>query len=257
MVKSHSSLFSQSAPFLGITFVSVGPGDPSLLTLAAIDAIENSTCIAFPVAEIGSESIALKIASSWVSEKQKKMPIDMPMVSNNKLLRHAWDKAILKLFNAFKNGDKVVYLCEGDISLFASGSYLIHCLRKSYPDCPVRTIPGVTSASTASAFGLLPLALQKEQVLILPTPDDPISFEDYLDQASSHQRTLVFLKLGKRWSWVRPILEKKGLLSNALFAKQLCFSEERVSLAKDVPISEMPYFSLLIVRQSWPSALLE
>ena len=46
-----------------LTITGVGPGDPSLLTLAAVDAIKESTVVSYPVSLRGGESLAEKIAS--------------------------------------------------------------------------------------------------------------------------------------------------------------------------------------------------
>ena len=46
-----------------LTIAGVGPGDPSLLTLAAVDAIQESTVVSYPVPIRGGDSLAEKIAS--------------------------------------------------------------------------------------------------------------------------------------------------------------------------------------------------
>ena len=46
-----------------LTITGVGPGDPSLLTLAAVDAIKESTVVSYPVSLRGVERLAEKIAS--------------------------------------------------------------------------------------------------------------------------------------------------------------------------------------------------
>ena len=61
--------------------------------------------------------------------------------------------------------------------------------------------------------------------------------------------------MGKRWTWIRPLLAEMNLLEMTLFAQKVGLPEEKVLSAIDVPVSEKPYFSLLIIRQSWPSVL--
>ena len=46
-----------------LTITGVGPGDPSLLTLAAVDAIKESTVVSYPDSNKDRESIAETIAS--------------------------------------------------------------------------------------------------------------------------------------------------------------------------------------------------
>jgi precorrin-2/cobalt-factor-2 C20-methyltransferase len=66
---------------------------------------------------------------------------------------------------------------------------------------------------------------------------------------------LALLKLGRRWSWVRPLLERRELLEGALFARRLGWPDQLVGSAAAVPASEAPYFSLLLIRQGWPEVL--
>ena len=54
-----------------LTITGVGPGDPSLLPLAAVNAIQDSTVVSYPVSIKGGESLAEKIASKWISKDKK------------------------------------------------------------------------------------------------------------------------------------------------------------------------------------------
>ena len=56
-----------------LTITGVGPGDPSLLTLAAVNAIKESTVVSYPVSIWGGESLAEKIASKWITKDKKKI----------------------------------------------------------------------------------------------------------------------------------------------------------------------------------------
>ena len=83
-----------------LTITGVGPGDPSLLTLAAVKAIQESTVVSFPVPIRGKESLAEKIASKWISKDTKKLPLHFPMVDDQNILKKAWKGAsneILKI----------------------------------------------------------------------------------------------------------------------------------------------------------------
>jgi precorrin-2/cobalt-factor-2 C20-methyltransferase len=122
----------------------------------------------------------------------------------------------------------------------------------------VRVIPGITSVAAAAAAGSWPLALQGEGLLIRPTPETPAELELLLDWAAADpaaQTTLALLKLGHRWSWVRPLLEQRGLLECALFAQRVGWPEQLLAPAAAVEASEQPYFSLLLIRQGWPAVL--
>ena len=260
----------------GLTLVGVGPGDPQLLTIAAVRAIEAAAVVAYPVAREGADGMAATIAAPWIGASQRRLPLLFPMVVEAAPRIAAWHAAAAALAAEVAAGAQVVLLCEGDASLFASCSYVLLALAVRYPSCPVRVIPGITSVAAAAAVasargpsGALvmpwPLALQDEGLLIRTTPESVAGFERLLDWAAGTgaggaaetgaQTTLALLKLGHRWSWVRPLLESRGLLDQALFAQRVGWPEQLLAPAAQVPASEQPYFSLLLVRQGWPQVL--
>ncbi len=246
----------QTTRFHSLTFVGVGPGDPSLLTLAAVQSIKAATIIAFPIsAEENDVGIAESIASKWITKRQIKVPLLLPMTSEENTLRKAWEVGAKKLVDYVEQGEKVVYLCQGDVSLFASSSYMLLRIKTSHAHCPIKLIPGVTSISAGAALGSWPLALQNDQLLIVATPEDSKKLEQLLDEAAISGRVLALMKLGHRWSWVRPLLEKRGLLAQALFAERVGFTDEKVTSAINIKATQRSYFSFVLIRQAWPSII--
>ncbi len=235
-----------------LTIAGVGPGDPSLLTLAAVDAIKESTVVSYPVSIRGGKSLAEKIASKWITQDKKRLPLHFPMVDDQNTLKSAWRVAGNELMKMVEKDERVVFLAQGDISIFSTGSYLSKELEKYHPECVVKLIPGVASFSAAAAKARLPLAFQEEQLLILPVPDSYEELKVVLSDAASKKRVVVLLKLGKKWEWVKPLLEELELIKGSIFAERIGFSDQQILTASDLSSGTRPYFSLLLIRQSWP-----
>ncbi len=235
-----------------LTIAGVGPGDPSLLTLAAVDAIQESTVVSYPVSTRGGDSLAEKIASKWITKDKKKLPLHFPMVDDQNTLKSAWRVAGKELMRMVDKGERVVFLAQGDISLFSTGSYLSKELEKYHPECVVKLIPGVTSFSAAASKSKLPLAFQEEELLILPVPDSYDELKSILSDAASKKRVVVLLKLGKKWEWVKLLLEELDLIKISIFAERIGFSDQQILRASDLPSGTRSYFSLLLIRQNWP-----
>jgi precorrin-2/cobalt-factor-2 C20-methyltransferase len=246
--------------FRGLTLVGVGPGDAELLTVAAVRAIRAAAVVAYPVAREGAEGMAAAIAAPWIAPGQRRLPLVFPMVADAAPRIAAWHAAADALAAAVAAGEPVVLLCEGDVSLFASSSYVLLALRQRHPDCPLRLIPGVpavcAAAAAAAGTGLAwPLALQSEGLLIRPTPEGGAELLELLERSASDGTVLALLKLGHRWSWVRPLLAERDLLEGALFAQRVGWPDQLLAPAAAVPADEQPYFSLLLIRQGWPEVL--
>jgi precorrin-2/cobalt-factor-2 C20-methyltransferase len=244
----------------GLTLVGVGPGDPELITVAAQRAIEAAAVVAYPMASAGAEGMAARIADPWIAPGQRRLPLLFPMVVEAEPRRLAWHAAADALAAEVAAGQRVVLLCEGDSSLYASCSYVLLALGQRHPACPLRVIPGISAAAAAAAAAssqgmAWPLALQQEALLIRPTPETPEQLEQLLEQAAAAATVLALLKLGRRWPWVRACLEARGLLEQALFAQRVGWPDQLLAPAAAVAASEQPYFSLLLVRQSWPEVL--
>jgi len=244
----------------GLTLVGVGPGDPELLTVAAVRAIAAAAVVAYPVARPEAEGMAARIAAPWIRPEQRRLPLLFPMVEEAEPRQIAWRAAADALAAEVAAGRPVVLLCEGDASLYASCSYALLALAERHPQCAVRVIPGITAvaaaAAAASGQGLVwPLALQQEPLLIRPTPDDPLELAALLEQAAAAGMVLALLKLGRRWRWVQPLLAQRGLLPQCLFAQRVGWPDQLLRTAAGVPAEEQPYFSLLLIRQGWPAVL--
>ena len=246
---------STNSTSAGLTLVGVGPGDPSLLTLAAVKAIESATVIAYPISAKDADSMAAEIVSTWINHKKRRLPLVFPMVHEVNIRKKAWRTASNQIANEVINGQRVVFLCEGDVSLFATGSYLLIDLKKHFPSCPIRLIPGVTAMSAAAAIGSWPLAIHQDQLLILPTPNNEEKLEVLIDTAAISNQVLVLLKLGHRWVWVKSLLERKKLIKDALFAERVGWPDQQVLPAIEVPNDKNNYFSMLLLRQSWPDSI--
>tara|TARA_Y100001968_G_scaffold256879_1_gene243370 strand:- start:387 stop:1115 length:729 start_codon:yes stop_codon:yes gene_type:complete len=235
-----------------LTIIGVGPGDPSLLTLAAVDAIKESTVVSFPISTRGGDSLAEKIASKWITKDKKKLPLYFPMVEEPSTLKSAWRAAGDQLMKMVEKDERVVFLSLGDISLFSTGSYLWKELEKFHPECFVKLIPGITSFAAAAAKSKLPLAFQEEQLLVTSVPDSSEDLKNILTEAGRMKRVVVLLKLGKKWTWVKPLMKELDLLESSIFAERVGFSDQKIFRASELPSESRQYFSLLLIRQSWP-----
>ena len=101
--------------------VGVGPGDPELLTLAAVRAIRESDCILLPN-EKKEECYAYKIVRQVVPEIEEKeiCPMQFPMTKDADVLRAAQDRCLRS----------VIQVCTRPIIIFTGECLRRGCLRR-------------------------------------------------------------------------------------------------------------------------------
>ena len=133
------------------TIVGVGPGDPSLLTIAAVSAIKKAKVIVLPISDDNKKSFAAQIVKKYTKFK-KNIPIIFPMARKNFDPDEIWSNAVEKIVKFIKNGESVVLLCLGDTSIFASSSNILRLIKKNHAEIITKTIPGISSISAAAAL---------------------------------------------------------------------------------------------------------
>ena len=235
-----------------LTILGMGPGDPDLITVAGLKALRQARTVAYPVAEPGAEGMAARIAAPWLHREQRRLPLHFPMTTNPEPCQQAWRQAAQQLAQAMVERPPVALLCEGDVSLYASASYVVLQLqRMAVPQLTLRLIPGVTAMAAAAAATHWPLALQAQQLLIAPAPETPTVLDSLLAKAE----VLAFHKVGRRWAWLRQALEQRGLLPRTLVAERVGWPDQHLVPATNRPPGSCSYFSLVLVRQAWPPLL--
>lgn len=105
--------------------VGVGPGDPELLTLAAVRVIRESDCILLPN-EKKEECYAYKIVRQVVPEIEEKeiCPMQFPMTKDADVLRAAQDRCFAEVQARMRQGKTLVFLTIGDPSVYSTYHYI-------------------------------------------------------------------------------------------------------------------------------------
>ena len=230
-----------------LTIVGVGPGDPSLLTIAAVDAIKKAKVIVFPISDNNKKSFAAEIVKKYTKFK-KNIPIIFPMASQDSDPDEIWTIAVEKIINFIQNGESVVLLCLGDTSLFASSANILRIIKHNYPEIITKTIPGISSVSAAAAFNDFDLVKKGETLLIKECPSTELELTSLIRESKGNKMVLAFMKVGKRWNLVRDILKKEDIINTSLIALRVGMPDQIIQYASKYKKDFMPYFSLILIR---------
>jgi len=232
---------------VSLTIVGVGPGDPSLLTMAAVDAIKKAKVIVFPISNDNKKSFAAEIVKKYTKFK-KNIPIIFPMARKDFDPDEIWSNAVEKIVKFIQNGDSVVLLCLGDTSLFASSSNILRLIKKNHSEIITKNIPGISSLSAAAALNNFDLVKKGETLIIKECPSLNSEFISLIRENKGHKTVLAIMKVGKRWKLVRETLKKENIINESIIALNVGMPDQIVQLASQYQKDIMPYFSLILIR---------
>ena len=169
--------------------VSVGPGDPELMTLQAVRRLQSCPVIAAPQTKSG-QMLALEIAQGAVDLTGKTIvPLHFPMSRNGDTLREAHTRAAEMLRHHLDAGQDVAMLNLGDVSVYATFGYLQEILQAEGYE--TRMLAGVPSfCASAARLNQSLTAGMDEPLTIAPGG----SADEVLDNAGSK----VLMKTGRQ-----------------------------------------------------------
>ncbi len=227
--------------------VGLGPGDPSLMTVRAVEVITGADVVAYHSAQHG-RSIARAIAERHLRpdhiEERLVYPVTTESTDHPGGYRGAMEdfyaEAAARLAAHLDAGRTVAVLAEGDPLFY--GSYM-HMHKRLADRYPTEVIPGITSVSAAAARTGSPL-VEADEVLTILSGTLP---EEELAARLAATDSAAVLKLGRTFPTVRRALKRSGRLAEARYVERATMGAERTTALADVDPDSVPYFSMALV----------
>jgi precorrin-2/cobalt-factor-2 C20-methyltransferase len=222
----------------------VGPGDPELLTVKAVRALEQAHAIAF-IAAAGRTSRAREIAGRYVRPGTRELIAVMPMTQDQDATGRAYSQLVTGIISELGQGNDVVFLCEGDPLLYGSFAHLMPRLGNRF-ECEV--IPGITSISAAAAAAQVPLGIHEEPIALVPATIHPNRLAGILQQCDR----VVVMKVGRHLDKIKEALAAARMSETAILVENATLQGQRVRPLSVVTEQQVPYFSLIIAGRKRP-----
>ncbi|WP_338677802.1 precorrin-2 C(20)-methyltransferase [Streptomyces sp. SCSIO 30461] len=227
--------------------VGLGPGDPSLMTLRAVEVIAEADVVAYHCARHGrsiARSIVAKHLRSDHVEERLMYPITTETTDHPGGYRGALDdfyeEAAARLAAHLDAGRTVAVLAEGDPLFYGSYQHMHKRLAHRYP---TEVVPGITSVSAAAARLGEPLCEAEEVLTIIPGTLP----EEELTARLAATDSAVVMKLGRTFPAVRRALRRAGRLDDARYVERATMEGERTERLADVDPETVPYFSVAVL----------
>ena len=222
--------------------VSIGPGDPELMTVKSVKCIEKCGVIAAPRTHSG-EMLALSIAGQTVDMSGKKIvPLDFEMSRDPKKMHAAHVKDADAIERYLAEGKDVAMLNLGDVSVYGTYCYMMEILEERGYEC--RMIAGVTSfCAIASTLGIS-----------LTELDDPLIIVPghVADEVMDMRGVKVIMKSFKELPGVIEQLREKDMLRTSAMIVNCGLPGEKIyrDLSQfDPDKDEAGYFATIIAKK--------
>jgi len=224
--------------------VGVGPGDPQLLTLKAVEVIKNADVIIAPKTEKKEESTALSIARPYLRADVEILKLVFPMVSDADTLTEAWENNKNSILAELTAGKKVVFLTLGDPMFYSTYMYVYRLLKDS--EYAIETIPGVPAFCAMGSQLGQPLAEGNDVLSIIPATMQ----EDEMDKVLTISDNVVLMKVYKNFTQIVDKLKEHGFAENAVMISKCGLPDEEINYDLDqVDAQQVNYLSTILAKK--------
>ena len=233
---------------IGILYgVSVGTGDPELITVKGLRILQQSQIIAFPAGIDDRPGVAQNIIDRWLQPHQTLLPLEFPYLQDTQKLEDAWQQAAQKVWQYLVRGEDVAFACLGDISFYSTFTYLAQTLQKMYSNVQIETVPGVSSPMAIASVLNIPLTVNQQKLAIIPALYSVRELETALDWAE----VVVLLKVSSVYQQVWHILEQRNLLGCSWIVEKATFPEQKIyDNIINYPQLSLSYFSIMLIAKT-------
>lgn len=228
-----------------ITGVSLGPGDPDLITVQGLKALQDADVIYYPgsLYKSGNKaSYSLSILEHYQLDTDKLKGFYLEMSLAREQAEQIYESTYHDIKADYERGLKVAIVSEGDLSTYSSFSYLLIKMKAEGLD--TRLIPGISSFALLAARSQTPLCLQNDRVVILPR----VQTAEELQEAIASFDTVILMKIKTVIAVIDQVLSTDSY--TVQYGERLGTSNEYVSSDwKEIKAREIPYFSLMIIQK--------
>lgn len=235
----------------------VGPGDPEMLTLAALREIREANTVFVPVLAVDEQGRAEAVVRSHLDSGDTRVrrlvfALSDPVSGPQERRRRHWEEAAATVARHLRDeGGTVAFATLGDPSLYSTFTYLADGVRELLPEVEVATVPGITAMQATASESGVALTEGTEPLTVVPVTRDVTALREALRSTG----TVVAYKGGRRLGELRAAIADSGALERAVYAEHLGTPDARVLPLSELTVSEVdgevvdtaPYLSTVVI----------
>ncbi len=227
--------------------VGVGPGDPALMTVRAVEIIGKARVL-YHAGSGPRAGRAWEIIHALVKpehEVRRLLAEPMSAVTAAADWRLPYLPAVKHIAADCRRGLDVVFVTEGDPSLYSTAIPVCRLLTEIAPEIPITIVPGVSSIMAAAARAGWPLALRNEALRIIPAAHRSADLTALLQNETS----VCFLKAGPALPRILEVMTGQPDCWDALYVENLGSESEYITHDLHQARGRDTYFSMVLLRR--------
>ncbi|SER58110.1 precorrin-2/cobalt-factor-2 C20-methyltransferase [Propionibacterium cyclohexanicum] len=228
--------------------VGVGPGDPQLLTVKAVNLLNSAEVILVPATEgsadgPGRAERIVEEACPGAARRIERIPFSMSERHGVGPKRaESWRASVRAAVDAFGRGARtVVFATIGDPTVYSTFSYLRSGVARELTDVVFELVPGITAMQALAATSGWPLVEGREILALVPATVGAQRLGEVLDVVD----TVTVYKGGRTLPGVLDELRRRG--RSAVIGTDVSLpGQQIVTLAEVDAHQTLPYFSTVL-----------
>lgn len=230
--------------------IGVGPGDPELITIKAVEALRTADVVLVPetdtgVSELGRAEQVVLAACPEAASRVRRVPFSMARRKGvGTKRRKSWAASAQAAEEAFAGGARsVAFATVGDPSVYSTFSYLADHVRAAVPGLQVSVIPGITAMQALAAASRIPLVEAQEVLTLVPVT----AGVEQLAEALDHSDTVVAYKGGRQLPAVLELVRQRRPGALGVMGTNVGLPDQELVALDAIEADAAPYFSTLLV----------
>lgn len=228
-----------------ISFVSLGPGEPELITVKGLRQLQKADIIYCPATRNRQRESISRAADIVRALEINETAIHCFILPMSKDRTEAW-KVYDTLYNEaatqYVEGKQIVIVAEGDAGFYSSIQYLYDKFTDA--GIAVQRIAGIPAFIAAGALAGLHIVKQEEQIVVIPGTPSAAELSEKINAGY----VIVIMKLSQCVDAVHECIRKHPQTQFHYFENVGTEKEYYTSDRKVIADKVYPYFSLMIIQ---------
>lgn len=228
-----------------ISFVSLGPGEPELITVKGLRQLQKADIIYCPAThnrQGETISRAADIVRALEISETAIRCFTLPMSKDRTEAWKVYDALYNDVATQYAEGKQIVIVAEGDAGFYSSIQYIYD--KFTGAGITVQRIAGIPAFIAAGALAGLHIVKQEEQIVVIPGTPSAAELSEKINAGY----VIVIMKLSQCVDAVHECIRKHPQTQFHYFENVGTEKEYYTSDRKVIADKAYPYFSLMIIQ---------